>query len=227
MKKKKNIGKVYPSSSSTPVTSPAGDSLSVLNLLPAAILSLVVVVLSLEDRQVLAYLITHSTKSTTFDNKKKNLSTHKPPVFDCYCFDCYTSYWFKWDSSPNRDLIHQAIEAFEESLTNNEQSKKKKKKGGKKKEKMGHRRLTGKAYIPEKVELLPEYDVALVEGKDEESVDEHVLDDDVAEEHSPELAEVVKDAAASHNHKGWARKVLPDVMGLFNWRLWSLWCPNV
>ncbi|XP_071690875.1 uncharacterized protein [Rutidosis leptorrhynchoides] len=192
--KMRNKGKVHPSSSSSaPVTSPAGDSLSVLNLLPAAILSLALVVLSLEDREVLAYMI--------------------------------TSYWFKWDSSPNRELIHEAIEAFDEALNNNEQPKKK----GKKKEKMGHRRLAGKGYIPEKVQsvqVFPASDVAIVEVTNEENVEEQVLDDDVAEEQSPETEVVVRDMAASQ-HKGLARKVLPDVIGLFNWRLWSLWSPNV
>ena len=28
-------------------------------------------------------------------------------------------------------------------------------------------------------------------------------------------------------HKGLARKVLPDVIGLFNSRLWNLWGPNM
>ncbi|XP_059635382.1 uncharacterized protein LOC132277548 [Cornus florida] len=83
-------------------------------------------VLSLEDREVLAYMITRSMMMSTLnsssisanDKKKKNFDTHKPPVFDCGCFDYYTSYWFQWDSSPNRELIHQAIEAFVEHLAN-------------------------------------------------------------------------------------------------------------
>lgn len=28
-------------------------------------------------------------------------------------------------------------------------------------------------------------------------------------------------------HKGLVRKVLPDIMGLLNCRIWSLWSPNV
>ncbi|KAI3770287.1 hypothetical protein L6452_01414 [Arctium lappa] len=31
---------------------------------------------------------------------------------------------------------------------------------------------------------------------------------------------------AASQHKGLARMVLSDVIGLFNWRLWSLWSPN-
>ena len=45
-------------------------------------------------------------------------------MFECNCFDCYTSYWFKWDSSPNHELIHQAIEVFEDHLAHNEKLKK-------------------------------------------------------------------------------------------------------
>jgi hypothetical protein len=122
----KNKGKVYPSPSSS--SSSVGDNgdrdvLSVLKLLPAAILALASV-LSLEDREVLAYMITRSLKTTTTNNpspslqdsKKKSSkkpqnnnnsqrSNHIAPIFDCDCFDCYISYWFRWDSSPNRELI--------------------------------------------------------------------------------------------------------------------------
>ena len=45
-------------------------------------------------------------------------------MFECDCFDCYTSYWFKWDSLPNYELIHQAIEAFEDHVAHDEKSKK-------------------------------------------------------------------------------------------------------
>ena len=66
----KNKGKVYPSPSSSSSSSSAipchsdGDFLSVLKLLPAAILALASV-LSLEDREILAYMITRSMKTTT------------------------------------------------------------------------------------------------------------------------------------------------------------------
>ncbi|KAK2986855.1 LOW QUALITY PROTEIN: hypothetical protein RJ640_011080 [Escallonia rubra] len=110
-----------------------------MNLLPAAILALVSI-LSLQDREVLAYMITRSMKSTNpatvSDEKKKTQKKfgmpHKPSVFDCECFDCYTSYWFRWDSSPNHELIHQAIKAFEDHLSNPS-----KKVRGKKRDKSG------------------------------------------------------------------------------------------
>ncbi|XP_008245501.1 PREDICTED: uncharacterized protein LOC103343628, partial [Prunus mume] len=108
----KNKGKVHPSPSSSSSSSSNSDGfvLSVLQLLPAAILALASV-LSLEDREVLAYLITRSMKTTpnissipAQDPKKKSskkgpkstsTSTHQPQIFDCDCFDCYRSYWLK------------------------------------------------------------------------------------------------------------------------------------
>ncbi|KAJ4827183.1 hypothetical protein Tsubulata_030174 [Turnera subulata] len=48
-----------------------------------------------------------SKKLPTSKNNGTVNDNHKAPVFDCDCFDCYTSYWFRWDSSPNRELIHQ------------------------------------------------------------------------------------------------------------------------
>ncbi|KAI3696427.1 hypothetical protein L1987_79441 [Smallanthus sonchifolius] len=224
--KMRNKGKVHPSSSSTPAHSPAGDSLSVLTLLPAAILSLAVA-LSVEDREVLAYMITRSIKSSNpNNNRKKGVNTHKPPVFDCDCFDCYTSYWFKWDTSVNRELIHQAIEAFEETLTTTEQLKKK----GKKKDKTSHRRLAGKSLTPPPETI---HDVVLAEAKEEECSSPFPVEEDgglnVAEEEQPLESTTVeiKFPTASQQHKGAGRKVLPDVIGLFNWRIWGIWGPNV
>ena len=56
------------------------------------------------------------------------------------------------------------------------------------------------------------------------------LHDEVPEEVVAGEAEVVAEAhgvAVCSHHKGLARKVLPDVLGLLNSRLWSLWSPNV
>lgn len=207
-----NKGKVYP----TPISAGAGDSLTVFKLFPAAILTLATV-LSLEEQQVLAYMITKSIKSTnnpsfcSTKNKKKPFNnTHNPPVFDCECFDCYTSYWFKWDSSPNRELIHQAIEAFEDHLNNESQQSKKK---GKKKDKMGHR----------KIQTFSQDSQFEALGVQEKEDPDQVLKNEVEEE-LPENAVVV---AAVSQHKGLTSTMLPDVLGLLNSRLWSLWSPNV
>ncbi|KAF5449304.1 hypothetical protein F2P56_029767 [Juglans regia] len=280
MKLKK--GKVYPSpspssssSSTSAIPSPSdGDFLTVLKLLPAAILALASV-LSLEDREVLAYMITRSLKPTTPSpitqeskrkNPKKSLNsgnnnkisnnTHKPPMFDCDCFDCYTSYWFRWDSSPNRELIHQAIEAFEDHLAHGEQSKKVNGRG-KRREKPTSRRAPEKSIDISETPVIqeieescafsvtsPENDVAsasstdkgdvFVEGSGKEKNKEHevAIEEVVVEKEEEEEEATVVEAAmvaagSSNNHKGLARKVLPDVLGLLNSRLWSLWSPNV
>ncbi|KAG7975445.1 hypothetical protein I3843_06G099000 [Carya illinoinensis] len=269
-------GKVYPSpssSSSTAIPCPSdGDFPAVLKLLPAAIFALVSV-LSLEDREVLAYMITRSLKPTTLspiaqdskrktpkkspsrsNNTKNSNSSHRPPMFDCDCFDCYTSYWFRWDSSPNRELIHQAIEAFEEHLAHGEQSKKVNSRG-KRRDKPSSRRSPEKsanvpeAPTPQEVEescgfsvTSPEKEVDSVSwtdkvdgvvegnGKDEnieyEVAVEEVMEEKYEDEEATVAEPALRAAGDSNNHKGLARKVLPDVLCIFNSRLWSLWSPN-
>lgn len=108
-----------------------------LSFLPAAILTLAAA-LSPEDREVLAYLISsavnncsgHSGKAThqkpAATAAAKGGSDH-PPVFSCGCFRCYTSYWVRWDSSPNRQLIHEIIDAYEEKLAQTKTGKNSKK----------------------------------------------------------------------------------------------------
>nr|VDC65593.1 unnamed protein product [Brassica rapa] len=134
MKKLYRKGTVHPS----PPQIKSDDQL--LHLLPVAILSLAVV-LSPEDREVLAYLI--STFSYSSDrNSTSRLNKTKPhkqshfhnhsPLFHCDCFSCYTSYWVRWDSSPSRQLIHEIIDAFEDSLEKKKQRKNKKNINGKK-----------------------------------------------------------------------------------------------
>ncbi|KAG2318853.1 hypothetical protein Bca4012_054943 [Brassica carinata] len=226
----KKKGKVHPSPPPPPPpplpsfpssSSKEDNCLSVLKLLPAVIL-LLVSSLSPDDKQVLAYLITRSSKTTTTttttsgrrnssrsSSKSKKAGTHqKAPVFDCECFDCYTSYWLRWDSSPNRELIHQIIEAYEDHLT--AESEKPNGRGRKKKRKEKSRGRRG---------------VVESSGRPEEPVEPVVAVK--PEEESPEMLRFpVAAVAATRPHKGLARKLLPDVMGLFNWRFWRLWNPN-
>ncbi|KAL2458256.1 hypothetical protein Adt_46006 [Abeliophyllum distichum] len=86
--------------------------------------------LSPEDKEVLAYLI--SCSSTNFSNNHRTI--HKTtnaaaaisgcakvdadhsPSFNCNCFRCYMNYWTKWDSSPNRQLIYEVIDTYEDNL---------------------------------------------------------------------------------------------------------------
>ncbi|XP_039044758.1 uncharacterized protein LOC120184332 [Hibiscus syriacus] len=277
--KLKNIGKVYPSPSSSYFSSSSSceDYLSVLKLLPAAILA-IASVLSLEDREVLAYMITRSLKTTTtttaaaslmsqdFSSKKKTSkkappdaekmgskgggSAHKPPIFDCDCFDCYTIYWFRWDSSPNRERIHQVIEAFEDNLTHGE-TKKPSKKSARLKRKDGNGKMATRVADVSVVEPpgQPDHEAPGLELLNKDApVFAASTDDKEVKEEAAEKAEVTEvfplavsdedvqtmgtseatvTTAATSNHKGLARKVLPDVLGLFNSRLWGLWNPNV
>ncbi|PWA57118.1 hypothetical protein CTI12_AA412260 [Artemisia annua] len=95
-----------------------------LSLLPAAIFTLTLA-LSQQDKQVLAYLLSSSSSS---NNKKTTSAADHPPVFTCKCFSCYMSYWSLWDSSPNRQLIHDIIDAFEDTLLHKHKTKKDRKK---------------------------------------------------------------------------------------------------
>lgn len=269
----KNKGKVHPSPSSSASHSScaaSGGVLSVMRLLPAAILALSSA-LSPEDREVLAYMITRCLDTTApaaaVDGRKKPQPTKRvaSPSFDCDCFDCYRSYWHRWDSSPNRELIHQAIEAFEDHLASGELSKNKNGGGGRGKakrrerdSKMARRAASGQ---PEP-EPEPEPQMPAIETPTPSEAEDRVADspeDDVSsatpvtspgrpgmeklpEEAGPSCqlpaatqvsAQAVDEAAARRapaavsSHKGLARKVLPDVIGILNSRLWNLWGPNV
>lgn len=130
MKKLYKKGKVHPSLSS----SSAIDD-QYFSFLPAAILTLIGA-LSFEDKQILAYLISCSSSSSSSIHNKKNYNyapkgtklgvdhagnhggggRDHSPAFNCDCFRCYKSFWARWDASPNRQLIHEIIEAYEEDL---------------------------------------------------------------------------------------------------------------
>ncbi|KAL6332766.1 hypothetical protein AAG906_015028 [Vitis piasezkii] len=97
-----------------------------LAFLPSAILTLAAA-LSPEDREVLAYLL---SCSGTYTSGNRKTTTQKsgdhPPLFNCNCFRCYTCYWVKWDSSPNRQLIHEIIDAVEDGLVQSKNPKSRK-----------------------------------------------------------------------------------------------------
>lgn len=126
MKKLYHKGTVHPS---PPLIS---DQLS---FLPATILTLATA-LSPEDREILAYLLSCSSAAAFSAHPRRNAAAEPDhsPLFICSCFGCYTSYWVRWDESPNRQLIHEIIDAFEDSLAqrNNNKIKGKKEKRNKK-----------------------------------------------------------------------------------------------
>ncbi|WOL12848.1 hypothetical protein Cni_G21616 [Canna indica] len=125
--KGKGKTKIQPASVAPPLvqgsSSSSRDALSVLKLLPAAILALTMALTS-KDKEVLAYLITQSMAAEvtlpTPDMERRRcwdaLAPTHQSMFGCSCFNCYTSFWSRWDSSPDCELIHQAIEAFEDHL---------------------------------------------------------------------------------------------------------------
>ncbi|XP_031132010.1 uncharacterized protein LOC116033407 [Ipomoea triloba] len=90
-----------------------------LAFLPAAILTLAAA-LCQEDKEVLAYLISCSSVNSGGRRKAAGAAAcggaGHPPCFNCNCFSCYMSYWVRWDSSPNRQLIHEIIDAYEDGL---------------------------------------------------------------------------------------------------------------
>ncbi|XP_021723065.1 uncharacterized protein LOC110690520 [Chenopodium quinoa] len=278
LNKSKNKGKVHPSpsSSSSSATINVDDPISSLNhLLPTAILTLISI-LSLQDREALAYMITHSLKSSTlnycsysnFDQKskkksnKKSFSTliptttnHSSPCFDCCCFDCFSHFWNRWDSSTHSELIHQAIEAFEEHLASTEKTKttssKKKKDNNNGRSSSRKKEKTVSADVEEREscgsstsltpEILPpvfddEEESSKNEVKEEVGSPEILVSADVEERENEEHPVSGEESGAQkelqqheqQQHKGLARKVLPDVIGLFHSRFWkNLWGPNV
>ena len=120
MKKLYRKGTVHPS----PPPPVVSDHL--LAFLPSAILTLAAA-LSPEEREVLDYLLSCSGTCTTGNRKTvSQKSGDHPPLFNCNCFRCYTSYWVKWDSSPNRQLIHEIIDAFEDGLVQSKNPKSRK-----------------------------------------------------------------------------------------------------
>lgn len=242
LNKSKNKGKVHPSpspssSSSTSNNNIINDPISSLNhLLPTAILTLISL-LSLQDREVLAYMITHSLQSsssskkpTTKQQKPPTMSTsrgvhsghrigHNSPTFDCCCFVCFSSYWNMWNSSPNSDLIDQAIEAFEDHLSLSETPK--------------INSNNNIVIVSADVEVRENHCVCLPEGDKEEGEVNSSNADDVEERECQVVpvagkAEERESGVHQQQHKGLARKVLPDFIGFFQSRLWKrLWGPNV
>ncbi|KAK1296237.1 hypothetical protein QJS10_CPB15g01498 [Acorus calamus] len=119
VKKLYKTGKIHPS------PPPSGDLGHRLSILPAAILTLTAV-LSPEDREVLAYLL--SSAADGFGHRKPVTAKSRrggdhPPAFGCDCFRCYTTFWARWDASPNRHVIHDIIDAYEGTIVRSDGGK--------------------------------------------------------------------------------------------------------
>ncbi|WOL14434.1 hypothetical protein Cni_G23214 [Canna indica] len=243
----KGKGKIHPSPAPPPAAGAdqSRDALAVLALLPAAILAMTAA-LGNEDKEVLAYILTRSIEAPAAAAEERQHcrrpgdAQHRP-VFGCGCFDCYTGYWSRWDCSPDRELIHQVIEAFEEHLASSEkkggptargrrrerkaaEKTKKEKEKEEKKEKERARKKAEKK--DEEVEAKRAAELAMVEGAGSIAGEEvivakdAVLEPEAREEEEEELV-VEAEAVAGERRRGWA-----DVMGIFNSRLWSIWSPG-
>jgi hypothetical protein len=110
-------GKIHPSPAEDPTA-------AAFRLLPAAILVLVAG-LCPEDQRVLAHLVTRSfllgwdTITAPPPEQARGGPRRRrghPPTVGCLCFQCYGSFWSRWDCSPQHDRIHAVLDAFEEHL---------------------------------------------------------------------------------------------------------------
>src|ERR1700732_4239496 len=86
-----------------------------------------------EDSKVLAYLNSCSSFENMHDRRNGCVSSKAyvgggsssvdeagrdhTPLFDCNCFRCYKSFWERWNSSPNRQIIDEIKNFHEEWLS--------------------------------------------------------------------------------------------------------------
>ncbi|KAK8937888.1 hypothetical protein KSP40_PGU020871 [Platanthera guangdongensis] len=237
----KGKGRIHPSPSAAPAN-PRGEAIAVLRLLPAAILALIAV-LGNDDKEVLAYLITRSIGMPEEAAEQRRFGRPgelHTSLFGCGCFDCYTTFWSRWDCSPDRELIHQAIEAFEDHLANSERAgagagtstkgrrrerrvgdaPEKGKKKGKDKEKPNDEISTIEPIIDETSQKPPE-EVRDEAEEAENGGDREEVFEEATSEASTEMPACQPSAPVGERRKGWA-----DVTAIFNSRLWSLWSPG-
>ncbi|CAA7400576.1 unnamed protein product [Spirodela intermedia] len=219
-------GRIHPS----PPWSGPSDAQAVLKLLPAAIAA-VTAALGAEDREVLAYLVARSLlgpwPAEVEEEEKRRCwrrGSHHRPLFCCGCFDCYTSYWLRWDSSPDRELIHQAIEAFEEQLAGDERRRDRLgRRGGGRRD----RSKKGKSEARKEgtsVEKVGDRGDTAAAAAAEALVEQVGAGDDAAGEELAAVTVAVAVAApeGGERNRGWA-----DVTLFFNSRFWSFWTPGI
>ncbi|XP_074567096.1 uncharacterized protein LOC141823747 [Curcuma longa] len=140
------------------------------------------------------------------------------PLLDCGCFDCYTSFWSRWDASPDRELIHQAIEAFEEHLASAE--KRGAGRGARRKEKRRMDRSEKGKQKAEAAAAVAEEEKKILE--EPKTVTEASTGQETGDERSGGEEESVVVAAGGEKRRQWA-----DVKELFNSVFWNLWGPAV
>ncbi|XP_022776241.1 uncharacterized protein LOC111317958 [Durio zibethinus] len=183
---------------------------------------------------IIRSIISTSNPSTLTVQPKNKCKKGKVPLFQCGCFDCCTRFLHRWDSSPNRDLIHQVIEAFDDHLMQNEASKKHFKDASRKKDKviLSIGESNGVSVNPLQREQSQDSEISMVESErlveaENRGGCEQEEEDSVGDEVTGNLEVEVVAVATGVSHKGLARKVLPDVVGFFNSRLRSLWGQSI
>lgn len=206
--KGKGKGKVHPSPGPS-ANSGSGDVSSALKLLPADILSQTAA-LGEKDKEVLAYLITRSMKCHV---APRAAASHRPMI-GCGCFECYKSFWSRWNNSADKGILDQAIDAFEEHLARVE--KEKNDKDGKKKSKKGEVVEKVPEASGELEEKVPEEAVVSGENKEAETVEEDaekVLEEEGGEDNGEGEGAV---SGGGERRKSWV-----DLMGIFNFRFFG------
>ncbi|KAJ3678428.1 hypothetical protein LUZ60_002231 [Juncus effusus] len=112
---KSKASRVHPSQSSP-----------VLCALPEEVRELVTV-LSPEEKDVVYYFLS-LTVDGSFTLRLRRSPDHSPEM-GCACFNCYKTFWERWDRSANRHVIHDILEKVEENFSKASRPKSQKKRG--------------------------------------------------------------------------------------------------
>ncbi|GLJ24336.1 hypothetical protein SUGI_0464520 [Cryptomeria japonica] len=213
---------------------------SVPKFLPETIITLSIA-LPPEDQEVLFYLIACSLNVFSYQNQGVNKGSSSSRrggsrrsctsacaphrlSFECSCFECYMSFWGRWNESPNRDLIHKAIEIFEDHMAV---------KNGKKM-KAKEQKLQAKQLITW-LESNCDFGSAgfgkqrgMMIGHKEDSDDgeTNMVCDDEGPKNlggSTRMKEYMHTASGSE--RTFMRRMLPNFVGFFTSNLWTVWGP--
>jgi hypothetical protein len=223
-------GKVHPSPS--PPAGVCGGEMTaeavLMRLLPAAVLA-AAAPLGAEGKEVLAYLLLASLRSSTplAKGAAEVVRAHRPEL-GCGCFGCYTAYWSRWDGSPeaDREAIHRAIEAFEEHLAKEEVEERTGGKGRRGRKKRAATKEKDKAAAKGKGKELavdPTPPPALLPAPEEapkaEDINEKFNAEVELEQEDASTSAVGEDVASGSEEekrrRGWG--------AVLTWRSWGLW----
>lgn len=187
----------------------------------------------------------HRSPSSRGKEAKNNRKTAAPSQrshrisFECSCFQCYMSFWSRWDASPRREIIHQAIDLFEEHLATEAEATKarKSRKGSKpgKDDKNGNNNPKTLHEAKEKDEVFAVPDVKNERDEDlkpaarskqivpfdfEEETEEN---NDLEDFKGSEKVEEIRAGACPLEGRSLMRRMFPDIMGFVADHLWTAW----